>query len=402
VCGAEVLVMNEGSAVATARMLKGQVARLVLAAGVAAVLAAGLGSGGARAAAVPSARSGTGPAVFSQVSCKGGSFCLATGSYNKPGRPPIALLEAWNGRTWRTFPKPRYYDSDNDYITCGGPKFCLAVTVPPPRHRPRTVAWNGRAWRAFTPQPPDPFDVTCPAARFCVTHSFPSFSGLEGDGWAVSWNGGPSWQTMPGALYQCGGPSCSLGVSCATASICFDQGSYCTDDNCDSTVDYAGTWNGTSWGPANGIGPDPDQACAGRSFCMTLTLAVTPSATISRDWGNSWHGTSAGLAAACRRAGCGQLHALACGSPWSCVALTSKSQTAPPAYALIWNGVRWKTARLAPAAGRLPALTLLACGSPRNCAAIGTYRAAPGRHSQPIAEHWNGSAWRLTPIPATS
>jgi hypothetical protein len=152
--------MNRISAVAVARVFRWQFARLVLAAGVAAGLAAGMGgSGGARAAAGPSARSGTGPAAFSGLSCKGGSFCLATGSYHKSGHPPVTLLEAWNGRAWRTFPKPRYFDSSG--ITCGGPTFCLAVTVPP-QHQPRTVVWNGRTWRAFTPQPPVPFAVTCP------------------------------------------------------------------------------------------------------------------------------------------------------------------------------------------------------------------------------------------------
>jgi hypothetical protein len=367
----------------------------LLAAGVAAALAVGIGGGGARAAAVPSA---AGPAVFSGLSCEGGSFCLATGTYHKAGGPYTDLLEAWDGRTWRTFPKPRYYD--NDTITCGGPSFCLAATAPP-KDGTRTVAWNGRTWQAFKPQPPDPQDVTCPAAKFCVTQSssgpFPTIGGTS----AVSWTGGTSWQTMPGAQSQCEGPWCVISsLSCASASICFDQGSYCTDDDCDSQDYFAGTWNGTTWSPSDDLGPG--LACAGRSFCMNLTLTATgASATISRDWGNSWHDASAGLAAACHRAGCAQLHALACGTPWSCVAFTSSARSAAPAYALIWNGATWKTARLARADGGLPTLALLACGSQHNCAAIGTYRPAGTSGSQPIAEHWNGSAWKVTPIPTT-
>lgn len=388
--------MNRISAVAVARVYRWQVARLALAAGVAAALAAGPGgSGGARAAA---GTSGTGPASFSGLSCKGGSFCLATGSYKRHGHPRVALLEAWNGRTWRTFPKPRYYD--NTDITCGGPKFCLAGTAPPGQGS-RTVAWDGRTWRAFTPQPPDPFVVTCPTPRFCATYSTTGAPSLSGNR-IVSWNGGTTWAEMPG-FGDCAGPWCYFtSLSCATASICLDQGSYCTDSGCDDTVNFTGIWNGTTWGDqANGFGPGPSQACAGRSFCMTFTLTrAGASAAISRDWGNSWHGASAGLAAACHRAGCARLQSLSCGSSWSCVALTSTSQAAP-ADALIWNGATWKTARIARASGRLPALTMLSCGSPRNCAAIGTYQPATASHTQPIAEHWNGSAWHITPIPAT-
>jgi hypothetical protein len=57
--------------------------------------------------------------------------------------------------------------------------------------------------------------------------------------------------------------------------------------------------------------------------------------------------------------------------------------------------------RIARAGRRLPALTLLSCGSTRNCAAIGTYRPTTSSHVQSIAEHWNGTAWHITLIPAS-
>jgi hypothetical protein len=49
--------------------------------------------------------------------------------------------------------------------------------------------------------------------------------------------------------------------------------------------------------------------------------------------------------------------------------------------------------------GRVPVLTGLSCGSRRNCAAIGTYQLARRDSTQLIAEHWNGSAWQITPTP---
>jgi hypothetical protein len=366
----------------------------LLAAGVAA-LAVGISVGGAGASAVAAAPAATAPASFSGLTCHGGSFCLATGSYHKAGGPYISLQEAWNGRTWRRFPTPRYFDGN---ITCGAANFCLAGSIPP-KQADRLVAWNGRAWQAFKPQPPSTVDLTCLAAKFCMSLAGDAQS-IEGL-YPIYWNGGTSWPTMPGWYEsQCIGPWCAgISVSCQTGSICFDSGQYCTDDNCDAYVDFQGMWNGTTWGSPiiNGTSFQLGHgACAGRSFCMLLKPTTTgASAAITRDWGNSWHNSSTGLAAACHRAGCAQLHALACGSPYSCVALTSKSPTAPPADALIWNGTSWKTAPIARVAGRLPTFTLLSCGSKQNCAAIGT------SHGQPVAEHWNGSTWKLTPIPTT-
>ena len=130
--------MNKFSAVAVARAFRRQAARLVLTAGVAAALAAGIaGGGGARAAVGSSAPAGMGPAVFSRLSCEGDSFCLATGTYHKTGGPYISLLEAWNGKVWRAFPKPRYFD--NNDVTCGAWSFCLAGTAPPKARKVRTV-----------------------------------------------------------------------------------------------------------------------------------------------------------------------------------------------------------------------------------------------------------------------
>lgn len=391
--------MDVGSAVATVGTLRKQVVKLVCAASVAvAVVAAmslGLGQvGSAHAAQVRVAAASrhplaARPPAFSGLSCKGRSFCMAIGSYSKPGQPNLRVLEEWNGTTWRIIPEPA---GSLYFVTCGGPSFCLGVRQPP-KGGLVTVVWNGRNWRNFKYQPPDPYSVVCETPTFCIT--FSSFSSGPD---IVEWNGGKGWHSMPGATDGCAGPDCTFdsGLTCSSATNCSVAGSYCDDDDCDASSDFSQTWNGTAWvqsasAPFVGDG----ESCTGHSFCM---LVATPAkAAITRDWGNTWHDASAGLAAACRRAGnCGPVVNLSCGSPWRCLALPAAYST----VALTWNGARWNTVPVARVSRRLPKLILLSCGTPRNCVAIGSYQ--PTRRSSPrlISEHFNGSRWQVIRMPS--
>jgi hypothetical protein len=372
--------MNVASAVAVASRLRWPGVKLVLAAGAAAALVAAVGC-----AAGPATPALTGSAVFTALSCKGSSFCLAVGTYPKPKHPDLALIEKWNGRTWQIFPKPRAYSS----ISCGGPSFCLADTAPP-KSPPVTMVWNGKAWRTFKDQLPDGFSGTCASPTFCVTFDNPSIPvntnilGWTGRGWHDT-----------GASSGCGGPDCLFyALSCATATDCSTSGSYCTNDDCDSTVDFSETWNGSAWVPAASTPfRSGREACAGRSFCMLLALPA--GAAVTPDWGNAWHAATANLAAVCRRAGdCTGYPNLACGSPRSCVVLPS----ARPAEALAWNGASWRAVPMARVGGHRPTLTMVSCGSPRNCTAIGSYQPTPSS-TRPVAEHWNGSKWQAVSMP---
>jgi hypothetical protein len=376
--------MNAGSAVAAASALRWRVVKLVVARGVAAALGAGAGgSAHARAGAAPSARPLAGPEVFSELSCHGGSFCLAVGSYARRGHRPLPLLEEWNGRRWRILPVPRWYYA----ITCGGPSFCLAATFLP-RGPERTVVWNGRTWRTFRPQPSDVSDVTCESPTFCVTFDFHF---LPSD--ILGWNG-KGWHSMPGATDGCD-EICNLDtLACATATNCWESGDTCSGGCSESDiVHFFETWEGNSW--IQTAGPPPaGQACAGRGFCMTIALPAT--AKVTHDWWTSTQDASSNLAAVCNGiADCDHAAGLSCGSPWFCVAFPS----AHPGMALAWNGATWRAVRVARVRGRIPDLTLLSCGAARNCAAFGSYRLAPGSQPRPVAEHWNGSTWQVTPMP---
>ncbi len=358
--------------------MKASFVRLVLAAGLAALaLLAGL-SGGAQAAQA-TARTASSPVIFT-LKCIGNSFCLGAGSYAK-GKQFIPLNEEWTGKAWRIIPIPSGYQDD---ISCGGPTFCLA-SVAIPKRATREVVWNGRAWRRLSPQPPA-FDIQCVSPAFCVTGASPG--GQEG----AYWNG-KIWQRMPSAG-GCEDADCRYdGVGCASATICWESGSYCTSSDCnDGIVYYSDTWNGTTWSRNSGVSLGRD-ACAGRAFCLSLHPT---SALVTHDWGVTWQDATANLAAACHHlASCDSAGlATSCGSSRFCVALTSPD----PSAALVWNGSKWGVLKLALVSGHLPKLDNLSCGGQRNCMATGTYQLNPRGAAHPVVEHWNGKTWKVTPI----
>jgi len=378
-----------------AQPLSWQLMRFVLAAGVAVALAAGPGSlaqartitaavdaGRAGAAILARPQAAAPPVLFVQ-SCTGSSFCLATGSYDKHGF--AFLIEEWNGEKWQVIPDPKGYTRN---VTCGGPSFCLAAVVEPD-HSDRDVAWNGRAWRSFKPQPRDTADVNCLSPTFCTTLNPLAYPSIF-----MEWNG-KAWKGMPQQSDGCGGAWCTYDSPvCASTTNCTDSGSYCGDSDCDTGLFYfSDTWNGTTWN--EGIEPsfNGEEACAGRSFC--LDLEPPSQAEVTNDWGNSWHSATANLAAACRHlASCAWPPDPACGSPRFCLALPSANPTA----SLVWNGAKWGVKPLALVSGHLPDLTNLACGGPSNCVATGTYQLTPRSTPRPVAEHWNGKAWQVTPV----
>jgi hypothetical protein len=380
--------VKAGPAAAVASTRTRQVITLAVTAVVTAALAAGPGGGdSARAATMPSARAQADTTAFGGVSCTGGSFCIAVGTYSKPGHSGRPLLEEWNGRKWQVFAAP----PGLDHITCAGPAFCLAATSPDGE-----MIWNGRVWRVFKDQPPNSGDVTCASATFCV--SYANYYGTDNPPDVADWTGNSAgWQPMPGAGNDCGGLDCTVnGLSCVSATNCGDGGTTCDDYECDSMVGWSQTWNGTAWvqsspAPING---GSHSACAGRAFC--LAVGASPAAMITRNWGSTWQDASAGRAAACQGVAlCSQPAILTCGSPWFCMEFPTAYAKADP----IWNGSRWRAVRVARIDGHLPGITAVSCGSPRNCAAIGTYQLNPRSNTRPIAEHWNGTAWQVTPMP---
>ncbi len=378
------------------KVIRRQVVKLFVATGLVAALATG---SSASALAHAEATGQSAPPAFSSLSCLGDSFCVAVGTYSKPGHSNLPLIEQWKSKSWQILPTPFGFFK----ITCGGSKFCLAGTTPPKGSSKHTLLWNGRTWTALKYQSPDDYDLICESPAFCIT--FGSL-GLATDIVQLTSKG---WISMPGAGDECGGPDCVLtSLSCYTATNCQDSGSFCTDDNCDGEIDFTETWNGTIWyGTSSGPGFQLDRqakpgtgqtifggpACAGLRFCMAV--GIPPAAEVSHNWEQTWQDATGNLTSLCAgRTYCVVPGPLACGSPWFCVVLPSSH----PAQAVTWHDGTWKIIRTAKFDGHFPSPNLLSCGAPGNCAAIDVYQPTPHSQAQPVAEHWNGSSWQVTPL----
>jgi len=369
---------------------KGRVLRIALAAVVAAGVVAGMGGSAQALAAGHARRAPVSNVSFSRVSCRGKSFCLAVGQYSVPGHPEVRLTEEWNGKVWRILPDSLPGVLHN--VTCGSPSFCLAgraILTGKGTARIYLTEWNGRSWQKFKHEAVNDYAVSCGAGSFCVTPD-KTYSYIQG------WNG-KNWQDLSGSF--CGlGPDCRwTGASCGSATNCAGYGTVCEDSDCDSTESFNAVWDGTTW---SFDVTDPVYsaagACAGASFC--LYTAPPASATFTRDWWKTWHDASPDLTTACHGlANCSLDGQLACGSAWSCLDLPASATSR--AVSLAWNGTTWTATRVALVNGQIPDLTTLSCGSAGNCLAVGTYRLGQGKRQRPVAEHWNGSTWQVTPLP---
>ncbi len=398
-----------GKGRATGRAIKFRGHRWKIASAAIASLALFTGWSGAGLSQASAATSAANPLTFSELSCTGPSFCIILGFHpRKDSIRPAGLLEEWNGRTWRVLPSPGKRLAVFS-VTCSGPKFCLAYAQPLTGPA-ADFAWNGKAWRNF-PQPPfDQLFVTCTSPDFCTTwQNTGDFT--DADPQVANWNG-KSWQVtdLPNQDNSgCGGPQCQVNppMICGSSTNCTIQGSYCGNEDCDSTSFFYETWGGTSWTVSDETPRfDETEDCAGRSFCLSLNLPGPPAGTnraeVTQDWGQHWSNASAGLDASClkiARCGEGASAALSCGSPQSCMVLPSTLASFRPSESLRWNGSAWAPVPLAQAGGHIPYLLMLSCGNASTCVAVGDSKKTPSSAPTSVGERWNGTKWQVIPGP---
>lgn len=387
--------MSARSGLAAIRVIRRQVIRAGLAAGVVVALAAGLtgaaqastagaaGVGAARAGVVSPAGEGPVQAVLYQVFCRGGRFCMAVGTSSTPGDPAVTLAEKWNGRHWRIVDDP--LPGILATVTCGSPSFCMAERILPASRGLDVVEWNGGAWHTMENQPPDPSLVTCLSATLCT-----DLAGAEFYGWHDG-----RWQAMPASDACTRGTPGPCGWSsfiCGRSAICIGRW-FSGSVSGGAAFTAASGWNMSAnvpFGSASG-------SCAGRAFCLITSGSA---AQISQDVASptvTWRDVSPDLAAICHGApNCALGPNLSCGSPGFCMVLPDSA-----VVTLALNGTTWTTAPLARIHGVLPQFAEIACGNARNCVAVGSYQPAPNGPPLTAAEHWDGTAWHVTRTPNT-
>jgi hypothetical protein len=339
-----------------------------------AVLGAGVGLAGQAQAAplVPaapqaSAAGAVRPAMLSGVSCVRPSWCLAVGTAFGAHGASQDLAEIWNGTSWRLLASPP--GTGLASVACSATWYCL--TFGRPARETPAFQWNGHKWLKIA-EPRGASSVpSCASRTMCVIGNSYSQS-------VLSWNG-KKWTNSQ----MCGGGAsavCVTSTACASASLCMAVGAVRNEIYVENAS--ASLWDGKQW--ANSFLPNAedggtystlnDVSCAGQS-CLAL-------GTTDYEWDNTtqtWQDVTPtnGVSTLGR--------ALSCSSGTECMVIGYDPVNA------WWHDGTWTATQFAPS-GKHSLFSAVSCKS-GSCVAVGSDYVA-GKQG-PIAESWNGTAWKL-------
>ncbi len=379
-------------------------------------------------------------ATVTGLSCSSGSACALVGYYMPSPEKYVPFIDQWNGTSWSAA-TTHLTAGTLSGVSCATATSCLAIGA----NGSELVAdhWTGTEWTPSAPPNNGFFDngnlsaVSCSSATYCVTAG-----GFESQIVDV-WNAG-EWQ----ALSAEGLSSYLNAVSCVGSS-CTIVGSNMEKEHEVSRAiavgaPYAQTTQATnvSTGTAtlhatvNPFGYETTyQFEYGLTTAYGTKVPATPgklsgvwhneplSATITGLSGSTYHyriaatnvdGTSYGqdytiaphnwaLIPNPTPAGAGSWtnESISCSSLSSCIMVgDADSGVTEFAYSERWNGSEW-----APLTTTLPAGTAqsqlkgVSCSSASFCMAIGDYQATKLGSWEPLALHWNGSAWSVAAFP---
>ncbi len=373
-----------------ARLLAARVAVLL----AVALLVAG-GSWSARAfgaVPVPDTGFGTTPvanAAMTAVSCVGGSFCMAVGSYSDPSRTTRPLAEKWNGRAWH---EVALLTGDMNSVSCVSASFCLAAGK-------GAAIWDGARWHPMRGSPSG-VQVSCSSRSFCMVTRWNG---------AASWNG-KAWHRLPLHIACTSEPTCGQPVMsalrCTSRSFCMAVGSVSIGaGDGETTGPWAEVWNGARWAEisvpffydgndnADGL---TSISCTSSSFC----LAVGPLGLRVMWDGHAW--TTLNTEADDNS----DAFAVSCIAPDHCYLLEYLFQIGVGSQLTfeLWINGTWRTLAAPPApAGASITPAALACGGVKvpACTMVGSYSVPAGGETMTLAERWTGARWLLerTPTP---
>jgi hypothetical protein len=205
-----------------------------------------------------------------------------------------------------------------------------------------------------------------------------------------------------------GEPSNSLGgVACVSSSFCWAVGASLSPE-LDATT-LMELWNGHKWSPypqsdAGGLG---SVACVAQSDCWAVGSYIDgygAHATYAERWTESNEGShwAEGIIAVPTGARASGLSSVACVSSRDCIAVGSytTSSGVPVTLAERFDGTSWKVTETPNPKGATGSyLDGVTCTGPTSCTAVGYYRGSGAILYPSLAEHWNGTAWKLMTTP---
>jgi hypothetical protein len=298
--------------------------------------------------------------VLLAVACPSSTDCVAVG-YSGTPNTQNALIEHWNGTSWHAIAPPvtkGTFSSSLDGISCPTPSSCTAVgdalNAKTEIIEPLVVKGSGSSWRDIASPGLDAGEgallesVSCSSVTVCLATG----ENLVGSGSARAeqWNG-KKWVVLTPPLSPANATTVELeSVWCGTAASCQVVGSYQLGGD---ELTLAESWNGAKW-----------------------TIEQTPGGPTAT------------------------LRSVSCVSGSACMAVgeSTSATGVQVALAVSWNGKTWTDSGATAPAGRVsPQLSGVSCTLPKSCIAVGTTAedTIVNPTDAPLAETWNGSAWRL-------
>src|SRR5215472_165862 len=343
------------------------------------------------------------------VSCSAANRCTAVGSYRNTSGINVTLAERWNGTGWhhQRTPNPAIDTNpvvrpDLTGVSCPAANFCEAVGTYftgngfPGIGVSMALTWNAHRWTMQRfPVPTGSFgtelaQVSCASASFCEAVGSYDVTGATLP-LAARWNGS-SWRLQRTPLPPIIASPFTVAftaVSCPSASFC-EAWAGGNAGNGGPTV--AERWSGRSWRRQAVPASDPVPnavSCASASFCEAVGTGF------AGDFAEAWNGST--WASQAFPALAGAPTGVSCPSARSCEVVARNFNSPGPTLAARWNGTAWAAQSVpSPAASVATLLTGVSCTAASSCEAAGWYQASTtANHQQPLAENWNGSAWKL-------
>jgi hypothetical protein len=164
--------------------------------------------------------------------------------------------------------------------------------------------------------------------------------------------------------------------------------------------------------PAGATSPELNGiSCQSSTNCVAVGFDRNAATDISQTLAEHWNGSTWKIQTprSLPRSSNAQLWGVACPSARSCTAVgqITNSSDFQAALAEHWNGSAWTTQTVPNPVGAASGSLLfgISCSSATSCTAVGyQLPSAWDPEPEPLAEHWNGSAWTVqtTPIPSGS
>ena len=170
-------------------------------------------------------------------------------------------------------------------------------------------------------------------------------------------------------------------------------------------------WNGQAWTiqkTANPKGAKESRllgvSCWSAHGCVSVGTSAGAT-NVLRALAEWWNGTSWKLLAAKspRGGSTTMLEGVSCTAANMCVAVGAHAgATSTVSVAERWNGTAWTAIPpVAPAHATFTEFRGVSCSSAKACTAVGDTNAG-GSGARPLAERWNGKAWKIQPVPGSS